>query len=134
MALAILIIFLNLSLFAYMMVLNMKYKKSQKHAWKSPPTFSLSQSKPTGLALVTAKYKKGELVKLTVFGLILRENGNNARVGIVMSHPRNYYKTDAENELIYWVYDVVVGNELIIDVPQEFLLRIEKDENEKDFE
>ena len=51
-----------------------------------------------------------------------------------MSHPRNYYKSDAEVELIYWVYDVVVGNELIIDVPQEFLLRIKKDENEEDID
>jgi hypothetical protein len=36
-----------------------------------------------------------------------------------------------EQELIYWVYDVVVGSELIIDVPQEFLIRIEKNENEE---
>ncbi len=51
-----------------------------------------------------------------------------------MTNPRNYYKADREQELIYWVYDVVVGNELIIDVPQEFLIRIEKDENEEDIE
>ena len=51
-----------------------------------------------------------------------------------MSYPRNYYKSDAETELIYWVYDVVVGNELIIDVPQEFLIRIDRNENEKDLE
>ena len=51
-----------------------------------------------------------------------------------MTNPRNYYKADREQELIYWVYDVVVGNELIIDVPQEFLIRIEKNENEEDIE
>ena len=51
-----------------------------------------------------------------------------------MSYPRNYYKSDAENELIYWVYDVVVGSELIIDVPQEFLIRIKKHENEEDLD
>lgn len=116
------------------MVLNMKYKKSQKHAWKSRPTFSLSQSKPTGMQLVTAKYNKGDLVSLNVFGHILLSPENKAKIGIVMSYPRNYYKSDAETELIYWVYDVVVGSELIIDVPQEFLIRIEKDENEKDLE
>ena len=134
MALAILIIFLNLSLFAYTMVLNMKYKKSQKHAWKSPPTFSLSQSKPTGLTLVTAKYSKGDLVTLNVFGHILLSPDNKARIGIVMSYPRNYYKSDTETELIYWVYDVVVGSELIIDVPQEFLIRIKQNENDEDLD
>jgi len=51
-----------------------------------------------------------------------------------MTNPRNYYMSSREQELIYWVYDVVVGNELIIDVPQEFLIRIEKNENEKDIE
>jgi hypothetical protein len=112
----------------------MKYKKSRRHALKSPPTFSLSQSNHTGLRLITAKYKKGDLVNLNTFGLILRSTGNKARIGVVMTNPRNYYKADREQELIYWVYDVVVGNELIIDVPQEFLIRIEKDENEEDIE
>ena len=51
-----------------------------------------------------------------------------------MSHPRNYYKANVDQELIYWVYDVVVGNELIIDVPQEFLIRIDKDEDEEDLD
>ena len=48
-----------------------------------------------------------------------------------MTNPRNYYMSSREQELIYWVYDVVVGSELIIDVPQEFLIRIEKNENEE---
>lgn len=86
------------------------------------------------MQLVTAKYNKGDLVSLNVFGHILLSPENKAKIGIVMSYPRNYYKSDAETELIYWVYDVVVGSELIIDVPQEFLIRIEKDENEKDLE
>ena len=71
---------------------------------------------------------------LNVFGRILLSPENNARIGVVMTYPRNYYKSDAETELIYWVYDVVVGNELIIDVPQEFLIRINKNENEKDLD
>ena len=86
------------------------------------------------MQLVTAKYSKGDLVTLNVFGRILLSSENKARIGIVMSLPRNYYKANAETELIYWVYDVVVGNELIIDVPQEFLIRIEKNEDEKDLE
>ena len=86
------------------------------------------------MQLVTAKYKKGDLVTLNVFGLILLSPENKARIGIVMSYPRNYYKANADQELIYWVYDVVVGNELIIDVPQEFLIRINKNEDEEDLD
>lgn len=86
------------------------------------------------MQLVTAKYNKGDLVTLNVFGLILLSPENKARIGIVMSYPRNYYKANADQELIYWVYDVVVGNELIIDVPQEFLIRINKNENEEDLD
>ena len=86
------------------------------------------------MQLVTAKYSKGDLVTLNVFGHILLSPNNKARIGIVMSFPRNYYKASSDQELIYWVYDVVVGNELIIDVPQEFLIRINKDENEKDLD
>jgi len=85
------------------------------------------------MQLVTAKYSKGDLVTLNVFGHILLSPENKARIGIVMSYPRNYYKASADQELIYWVYDVV-GNELIIDVPQEFLIRIKKDENEKNLD
>ena len=86
------------------------------------------------MQLVTAKYSKGDLVTLNVFGHILLSPENKARIGIVMSYPRNYYKASADQELIYWVYDIVVGNELIIDVPQEFMIRISKNENEKDLE
>ncbi len=86
------------------------------------------------MQLVTAKYNKGDLVTLNVFGHILLSPDNKARIGIVMSLPRNYYKANADQELIYWVYDIVVGNELIIDVPQEFLIRINKDEDEKDLD
>ena len=86
------------------------------------------------MQLVTAKYNKGDLVALNVFGHILLSPENKARIGIVMSYPRNYYRANADQELIYWVYDVVVGSELIIDVPQEFLIRINKNENEEDFD
>ncbi len=74
------------------------------------------------------------MVVVNTFGMILRTVGNNATVGVVMSSPRNYFKRNSKQELIYWVYDVVVGNELIIDVPQEFLIRINKDEDEEDLD
>ena len=38
------------------------------------------------------------------------------------------------DHLMYWVYDVFVGNELITDIPQDFMVRLEKNENEKNFE
>ena len=53
-------------------------------------------------------------------GIILLCVKTNSEVGVVMSHPRNYYISHKIKNLIYWVYDVVVGNELITDIPQEF--------------
>jgi hypothetical protein len=33
-------------------------------------------------------------------------------------------------ELYYWVYDVMIGDQLITDVPQEFIDRMIKDEKD----
>ena len=62
----------------------------------------------------------------------MKQYKNTARIGIIMSNARNYYNADIDSEVIYWVYDVMMGNELINDVPQEFLTRVYKDENAKD--
>ncbi len=77
-----------------------------------------------------AKYKKGNLILLNSFGLLLRDQDNKAKVGIVISSPRNYMKCQETVELFYWVYDVMIGDQLINDVPQEFIDRMI--ENEKD--
>tara|TARA_R100000734_G_C3278689_1_gene72845 strand:- start:350 stop:592 length:243 start_codon:yes stop_codon:yes gene_type:complete len=75
-----------------------------------------------------AKYNKGNLIILNSFGLLLRDDGNQAKIGIVISGPRNYMHSQEVLELFYWVYDVMIGNQLITDVPQEFIDRMVRDE------
>ena len=79
-----------------------------------------------------AKYKKGNLIILNSFGLLLRDEGNRAKVGIIISPPRNYMHCQETVELFYWVYDIMIGDQLINDVPQEFIDRmIENEKNTK---
>ncbi len=76
-----------------------------------------------------AKYRKGNLIILNSFGL-LRDHDNKAKVGIIISSPRNYMKCHEIVELFYWVYDVMIGDQLINDVPQEFIDRMIDNEND----
>jgi len=77
-----------------------------------------------------AKYKKGDLIVLNTFGLILRDEHNQVKIGVVISPPRNYINKREDYELYYWVYDIMIGDQLIIDVPQEFIDRmINNEEN-----
>jgi hypothetical protein len=78
-----------------------------------------------------ARYKKGNLIILNSFGLLLRDDGNNAKIGVVISQPRNYIHCKETLELFYWVYDVMIGDQLITDVPQEFIDRMVEEENEE---
>ena len=79
-----------------------------------------------------AKYQKGELVCLNAFGESLLSKQNNASVGIIMSNPRTFYFNDGKEDVMYWVYDVFMGCELIIDVPQDFMIGIKHYVNEED--
>jgi len=130
----ILTIFSSLSLFVYMMALNGRSKKLQKHVLQLPQTSSHVQLEPTPTTLVSARFQKGDLVALNAFGRILCVDTNAAKVGVIMSYPRNYYMSNDGDHLMYWVYDVFVGNELITDVPQDFMARLATHEDEKDIE
>ena len=77
-----------------------------------------------------AKYRKGDLIILNTFGLMLRDDYNKARVGVVISIPRNYVNSQENYELFYWVYDVMIGDQLITDVPQEFIDRMINNEED----
>ncbi len=79
-----------------------------------------------------SKYKKGDLIVLNTFGLILREDHNKAKIGVIVSPARNYISKREDYELYYWVYDIMIGDQLINDVPQEFIDRMIS--NEKDTE
>jgi len=82
------------------------------------------------MSLVMAKFQKGDLIELNAFGRILCVENNNAGVGIIMSNARNYCIREGHERVMYWVYDIFVGNELIIDVPQNFMIGLKKDEDE----
>jgi len=102
-----------------------------KHVLKLPLTSSRVQLEPTPTTLVSARFQKGDLVALNAFGRILCVDTNPAKVGVIMSYPRNYYMSNDGDHLMYWVYDVFVGCELITDIPQDFMIRLEKNENEE---
>ena len=77
-----------------------------------------------------ANYKKGDIFYLNDFGTVLLENENRARVGIIVAGPLNYLMEDDNGHFFYWVYDVMIGNQLIKHIPQEFMDRIINEEHE----
>jgi hypothetical protein len=78
-----------------------------------------------------AKYKKGNLIILNAFGLLLRDDHNQARIGVVITPPRNFMHSQETLELFYWVYDIMIGDQLITDVPQEFIDRMVEEQDEE---
>ena len=134
MALSILIIYLSSFLFACMMALNGRSKKLPKHVLKLPQTSSQSQLEPTKIFLTPVLFKKGELVELTYFAQILSINTNDVNIGIIMSAARSCNLRAGGDNISYWVYDVFVGSELVTDIPQDFMRRVKKYENEQDIE
>ncbi len=74
-----------------------------------------------------AKFKLGDLVILNEFGQLVLEN-KLANIGLIISGPRNltyplFYSAD-EDPFCYWAYDIMIADQLLTDVPQEFLLRM----------
>jgi len=73
---------------------------------------------------VSPKYKIGDLVILNDFGRLVIDD-NRTRVGIVVNGPDNkLHPSPEEATLMYWAYDIMVADELITEVPQEFLQRM----------
>lgn len=125
-------IFLNLFLFVFMMALNGRFKKLPKPVSKLPQTSSLSQSEHIDLSLEAPKFKKGDLVKLNVFGqAMMLDTNNESSIGIVVSNAYSSFLGLGNNTISYWVYDLFVGNELVSNVPQNFMIRIKTDEDEE---
>ncbi len=71
-----------------------------------------------------SKYKVGDLVILNAFGQLVLNDDKN-RVGLIVAGPFNMLaQTAHEPSLIYWAYDIMVGEELLTEVPQEFIDRM----------
>ena len=78
------------------------------------------------------KYSKGNLVILNAFGQLVIES--NMKVGIIISEPYSKFFPPNALEgiaLEYWTYDVLFGTELISLVPEEFLARMIKNDDEE---
>lgn len=78
------------------------------------------------------RYSKGELVFLNDFGQLVIEC--KMKVGIVISDPYSKFFPPNALEgiaLEYWTYDVLFGTELISLVPEEFLARMIKNDDEE---
>ena len=73
------------------------------------------------------KFKIGDLVVLNDFGRLVTDNNRN-RVCLIISGPiTNYYSirdTIDEEPFCFFAYNIMIGDELITDIPQEFLERM----------
>ena len=75
------------------------------------------------------KYKIGDLIVLNEFGRLVIDE-NRIRIGLIVSGPTNMFYSinqiiDEEQEpFYYWAYDIMIGDELVTEVPQEFLENI----------
>ena len=75
-------------------------------------------------------YKIGDLVKLNEFGILFELTAGQAVIGIIASEPYMYMKTICESstledtalmQLEDWCYDILLGDELVEMMPEDFL-------------
>lgn len=79
---------------------------------------------------MSGKFKKGDIFFLNTEGFILFQHiaGEN---GIIISDPYLLYEKDDESEtrvMQYYGYDVLIKGRLFTEIPEKFLLRVIKDE------
>ena len=75
-------------------------------------------------------FRKGDLFFLNEEGKILFRYVNGVN-GIIMSDPYLLYEKDFESEtpvLEYYGYDIIIQGRLFIEIPEKFLLRVIKNE------
>ena len=76
------------------------------------------------------KFKIGDLIILNDFGLLIYDEG--PKIGLVVTDPYAYVMPEQSEEIIhleYWTYDIMIGGELIKMMPEEFLRRINYEED-----
>jgi len=74
----------------------------------------------------------GDLIILSAFGRAVMKP-NTAKVGIIISGPRekNYMCAKTGMYVKYCTYDVILGDELLKDIPEDFIYRMGDDEHEE---
>ncbi len=80
----------------------------------------------------TKPLKKGDLVELSAFGRSVVKP-NPAKVGMIVGGPyeKNYICAKSGLYTKYLSYDLMLGNELLKEVPEDFVLRMGDDEHEE---
>ena len=76
--------------------------------------------------------KIGNLIILSAFGRAVVKP-NTAKIGIVVSGPyeNNYMCAKTGLYVKYLTYDVILGQELLKDIPEDFVYRMGDDEHEE---
>ena len=75
----------------------------------------------------------GDLVKVRGFGLIL--TSQKIDIGIISNGPYSFKSLESYHDLVYfewWCYDIIVGNSLITMMPENFLIKVNINEDEED--
>lgn len=88
----------------------------------------MNQAKPVTSPLFTI----GDLVKLRGFGVILVQS--EIEIAIVTRGPYSFKALESYHDLVFfewWCYDILIGSSLITMMPENFLVKIEVSNNEK---
>tara|TARA_B100000073_G_C23508703_1_gene482825 strand:+ start:423 stop:683 length:261 start_codon:yes stop_codon:yes gene_type:complete len=86
----------------------------------------MEQKQPTTKPL----FSIGDLVKVRGFGVLMAPK--EIEIGIVTKGPYSFKSLESYHDLVYfewWCYDIIIGNSLLTMMPENFLLRIEVNEN-----
>ena len=79
---------------------------------------------------MSGKYKPGDLIYLNQYGLFISSNFEDL-VGIVISEPYSIFAPVETNlDTFYTVYDILLDGELFKMVPEEFMERYAKYEED----
>ena len=72
----------------------------------------------------------GDLVRIRGFGIVLA--ASEMEIGIISRGPYAYKSVESYHELVYfewWCYDLIMGDRLVTMMPENFLIRMEINEN-----
>ena len=82
-----------------------------------------------------SKYKVGDLIVLSDFGRLVMDD-NKRRIALVVEGPEYVtyplIPSAHDDPVFFWSYTIMIGDELVTGVPQEFLDRMIISEEEQD--
>ena len=75
-------------------------------------------------------FSVGDLVKIRGFGIILA--ACDIEIAVISRGPYSYKSVESYHDLVYfewWCYDLIMGNQLITMMPENFLVKVQINEN-----